>query len=84
MCLSSSFFHLTNRDIKIEEAINLLYRPDMIIKLVPPAVMAKRLARNRRRTDPRITEEEIRAYAKRVLESVGYDASSIQSRDIFV
>ena len=56
----------------------------MIIKLVPPAVMAKWLARNRRRTDPRITEEEIRSYAKRVHESVGYDASNIQSRGIFV
>jgi len=61
MCILSIFLHLTNRDTNIEEAVNLRYRPDMIIKLVSPEIMAKLLARNRRRTDPRITEEEIRA-----------------------
>ena len=71
------------RDAKIEDAVNLLHRPEMFIKLIPPRVMVNWLARNRRRTDPRITEEEIRAYAKRVHETVGY-ASSVQSRGIFV
>ena len=71
------------RDVKIEEAVNLLHRPEMFIKLIPPRVMVNWLARNRRRTDPRITEEEVRANAKRVHETVGY-ASSIQSRGIFV
>ena len=60
------------RDVKIEDTANLLHRPDMIIKLIPPRFMVKWLARNRRRTDPRITEEEIQAYAKRVHETVGY------------
>ena len=57
LCVSHPiFYHITNRDIKIEEAVNLLYRPDMVIKLVPPEVVAKGLARSRRRTctDPRL------------------------------
>jgi len=66
--------------MKIEEAVNFLHRPKMFIELI--LVMVNWLARNRRRTYPRITEEEVRAHAKRVHETVGY-ASSIQSRGHF-
>ena len=80
---SFDFHRRTLRDEKIENAVAALNRSDMVIKLVSPRVLAKWIARNRCRTDDRITDDEVRAYAKRVHETVGY-ASIVQSRGIFV
>ena len=54
------------RDTRIEDAVNLLDRSDIIIKLVSSAVIAKWLARNRRYSDVRITEEDVRVYMAKI------------------
>ena len=54
------------RDTQIEDAVNLLDRSDIIIKLVSSAVIAKWLARNRRYSDVRITEEDVRVYMAKI------------------